>query len=116
MKHRELIGLSCLQEVGLERKVVDRVLKTLEFPAENKKYKDFLACTYKKQGFQSEDGKIMYDNINNFLSDYYNLSDLKALDTCKSTTGNDHGEKAFNAMVCIMDQLKTIEEKNENDI
>lgn len=95
---------------------MDHVLKTLEFPAGNKKYRDFLACSYKKFGFQTEDGKILYDNINEFLSRFYKISDLKAVNTCKSTTGEDDGEKAFNAMICILDQLKSIEQKSENDI
>lgn len=116
MKQREIIGKSCLKEVALDRRVVERTVETLEFPADNQKYKDFLACSYKRQGFQMSNGKINYDNINDFLSRYYSISDLKVLDRCKSTTGDNDGERAFNAVVCIMDNLKSIQEKLENDI
>lgn len=116
MKQREIIGVHCLQEVQIDRRVIDRTVATLDFPANNQKYKDFLACSYKKQGFQSEDGKMLYDNINHFLSRYYSTADLKVLDVCKTTTGKNDGEKAFNAVVCIMDKLKSLNEKNENEI
>lgn len=116
MKWREIIGITCLKQLQLDRRVVDRTVATLEFPTENQKYKDFLSCSYKRQGFQSEDGTMLYDKINDFLSRYYSTADLKALDTCKSTTGANDGERAFNAVVCIMNKLKTMPAKNENDI
>lgn len=116
MKQRQMIGMQCLKEVGLDRRIVDRTVATLNFPVNDQKYMDFLACSYKKQGFQSEDGKILYDNINDFLLRYYSLADLKVLNSCKSTNGTNDGEKAFNAVVCIMNKLKTIPEKNENEI
>lgn len=116
MKQRRVIGMQCLKQVGVDRRVIDRTVATLEFPVNDQKYKDFLACSYKKQGFQSEDGKILYENIYEYLSRYYSLVDLKILDVCKSTTGANDGERAFNAVVCIMDKLKTLEDKQENDI
>lgn len=116
MKQREIIGKYCLKEVDLDRRVVEKVMATLEFPPDNKKYKDFLACSYKRQGFQSDDGRINYDNIKEFLSRYYSTSDLKVLDKCKSTTGGNDGDTAFKAIVCIIDSLKPLQEKHENEI
>ncbi|CAG9820871.1 unnamed protein product [Phaedon cochleariae] len=114
MKEREQMGLDCLGEVNIKREVIDRILKTQKFPRGNQKYMDFLACSYKKQGFQSQEGQILYDNINDFLSRYYRRNDLKIMDNCKSTTGNNHGERAFNAMECIISDLKRIDEINDN--
>lgn len=116
MKQRELIGIHCLKENELDRRVVDRTMLTLEFPVENQKYKDFLACSYKLQGFQTQDGKMQFENINHFLSRFYSTADLKKIDVCKSNSGKNDGERAFNAVVCIMDQLKTIEVKSDNEI
>lgn len=116
MGQRKLIGMQCLQRTGLDRRVVDRVMTTLEFPINDQKYKDFLACSYKLQGFQSDNGKILYENIYEYLSRYYNMKDLKVIDGCKSTTGATHGDKAINAVACIMDKLKALEAKHENEI
>ncbi|KAG5893237.1 hypothetical protein JTB14_013399 [Gonioctena quinquepunctata] len=111
MKKREKMGLECLKEVNLDKGVVDRVLATMEYP-ENPKYKDYLACSYKKQGYQREDGVIMYDSIKNFLERFYSRSDLKIIDNCKNDTGKSHGEMAFSAMECVIANLRIIEENS----
>lgn len=116
MKHRELIGIQCLKQHELDGQVVDKIVATLAFPTDNQKYKNFLACSYKKQGFQSEDGKILFDNIKEFLMRFYSVNDLKVIDVCKANTGATDGDRAFNAVVCIIAQLKYLEAKNENEI
>nr|ALR72492.1 odorant binding protein 4 [Colaphellus bowringi] len=111
MKHREEIGLECLRQVNIQRDTIENAKATLNFP-EDRKYKDFLACSYKKQGFQSQDGVILYNSIKDFLSRYYKRNDLKVMDNCKENIREDHGEMALNALRCIMDNLKNMEEKS----
>ncbi|CAG9838394.1 unnamed protein product [Diabrotica balteata] len=110
MKHREIIGLSCMKEIKLDRSVVEQAMANLGH-SEDPKYKDFLSCSYKKQGYQDENGNILYENISNFLSDYYKPGSLKIVDKCKGTTGSNDGEKAYNAMRCVISTLNEISDE-----
>ncbi|XP_072389954.1 uncharacterized protein [Diabrotica undecimpunctata] len=107
MKHREIIGLSCLKEINLDRSVVEQAMAHLGH-SEDPKYKDFLSCSYKKQGYQDENGNILYENIIKFLSNYYKPGSLKIVDKCKGITGSNDGEMAYNAMRCVMSALSEI--------
>uniref|UniRef100_A0A6P7FTW1 Lutropin-choriogonadotropic hormone receptor-like n=1 Tax=Diabrotica virgifera virgifera TaxID=50390 RepID=A0A6P7FTW1_DIAVI len=57
MKQRTVIGLSCLKETKLDRSVVEKAMAQLGH-SEDPKYKDFLSCSYKKQGYQDENGNL----------------------------------------------------------
>ncbi|XP_028133023.1 uncharacterized protein LOC114328383 [Diabrotica virgifera virgifera] len=107
MKQRTVIGLSCLKETKLDRSVVEKAMAQLGH-SEDPKYKDFLSCSYKKQGYQDENGNILYENISNFLSNYYKADSLKIVEKCKGTTGSNHSEMAYNAMRCVISTLNDI--------
>lgn len=110
------MGLECLKQVPMNRTVIDRVIKTQEVPRdgeEAQRYREFLACSYKKQGFQSDDGKMRYDNIVDFLGRFYTAEDLQGLDACKSVTGTDDGDLAVNNLDCILNYLKSVDKKHE---
>nr|XP_023014067.1 uncharacterized protein LOC111503870 [Leptinotarsa decemlineata] len=108
MREREKMGLDCVEEVNIDRRIIDRAVATEEFPDEPK-YKEFLACSYKKQGYQTADGVIQYKNIKDFLSRFYKRSDLKIIDNCKSDNEKSHGDRAFDALLCVIANLHVIE-------
>lgn len=80
-------------------------------PQDNKKYKKYLACSYKKQGYLSQDGtKMLYDNLYTFLEDFYDPSNLQTLKHCQQITEEDPGELCFQNLVCILNGLRKIDE------
>ncbi|CAG9856101.1 unnamed protein product [Phyllotreta striolata] len=110
IKQRERIGLDCLKQIGLNKTIVEKAVRSIEF-VEDRKYKEFLACSYKQQGFQSDDGEILYDNLIDYLSTFYKTADLKSLDDCRAVGGSTDGERAFNSMKCIISGLRKIDQK-----
>lgn len=72
----------------------------------DEKYKDFLACSYKLQGYQSEKGDILLNNVKEFLKDFYSVEELKKLDICQGYNSSNHGDNAYNALDCFLKQLK----------
>nr|UWL63328.1 odorant binding protein 39 [Pagiophloeus tsushimanus] len=114
------IALECIEEVNIDRAVIEKVLKTQILPKENKKYKRYLECSYKKQGFLSPDGtQMLYNNLFQFLQRFYDRSELHALDQCKLIKAEDGGELCFQNLDCILNGLRTIENQKaiiSNDI
>ncbi|KAJ8924114.1 hypothetical protein NQ315_006896 [Exocentrus adspersus] len=108
MKTRKQIAIDCVNQVHVDVKQIEKAMHSPnELPSDNK-YKQFLSCSYKKQKFQSEKGEMLYDNISDFLTRFYNRSDLKVLDKCKGITGEDDGDTAYNSLKCILRCLKEI--------
>ncbi|ENN72068.1 uncharacterized protein LOC109543588 [Dendroctonus ponderosae] len=111
------IATSCLEEVQLSGSIVYNILKTEIFPRDNNKYRDFLACSYKKQGFLSEDGtKLLYDNLFHFISHFYGPTEVQALKHCNLIRREDPGFLCFDTMKCIIDALKQLEFDANADI
>lgn len=110
MEDIERIRKECVTKVGIDENVILEAMRTETPPEGNQLYKDFLRCSYMKQGYQNEDGDILYDNIKQFLSDFYTDEVLKnAVDPCDQVKINDPAENAFAAVKCILGNLKRIE-------
>nr|WJJ63278.1 odorant binding protein 20 [Pachyrhinus yasumatsui] len=115
------IALKCIDEINIDKSVIEKVLKTQILPKDDQKYKKYLACSYKKQGYLSPDGKkMLYNNLFEFLEEFYDPSDLKALDHCKNIQEADDGELCFKNLDCILKGLNKIEAERgtetKNDI
>ncbi|KAF7283252.1 uncharacterized protein LOC143196016 [Rhynchophorus ferrugineus] len=119
-EERNRIALKCIDEVKIEKSIIEEVLKTQVLPHDDKKYKKFLECSYRKQGFLSLDGsRMLYDNLFLFLTEFYNIDDLDALEHCKYIKSKDPGDLCFQNLSCILDALRTVEAVNgedENDV
>nr|QUP79546.1 odorant binding protein 53 [Monochamus saltuarius] len=115
MKNRNQIALECINEVNIDIKIVRKAIYAMpyELPTDEK-YKKFLTCSYKKQKFQSENGEMLYDNINDFLSRSYSRDDLKILDQCKNITAPNDAEMAYTSLKCIMKGLHGIKKTEDN--
>ncbi|CAH1992675.1 unnamed protein product [Acanthoscelides obtectus] len=118
MKHRYYIGLECLQNTRANIQSITKSIQSPLNPTQDDKYKDFLTCSFKKQGFQASNGKMQFDHLKDFLSRYYTMNDLKVIEECKSVMAKTHGEIAFESMKCIMRKLVNLVEKGDdnNDI
>lgn len=110
MANRHKMAMECIDEVGIDKRIIEVVLKTTIFPKNDKKYREFLACSYKKQGYQTAQGHIMMNKIKEFTSSVYeDKKDLSELDKCAGMNGTTHGDVAYNTMVCVMNKLKTLD-------
>nr|CAI5844055.1 unnamed protein product [Callosobruchus analis] len=115
MKHRYYIGLECLEDTRTNIQSITKSLQDPLNPSEDDKYKDFLACSFKKQGFQASNGKMQFEHVKDFLTRYYTMNDLKAIDECKSVKAETHGEIAYESMKCIMRKLVTLVQKGDDN-
>ncbi|XP_030766809.1 uncharacterized protein LOC115890652 [Sitophilus oryzae] len=105
-----LIALKCIEEVNIDKRIIEEVLKTQVLPKTNRKYKKYLECSYKKQGFLSLDGRrMLYDNLFSFLSEFYKVEDLGVLEHCKMIRVDDPAELCFRNLDCILVSLNLIE-------
>ncbi|EFA01425.1 odorant binding protein C20 [Tribolium castaneum] len=104
---RHQIALQCIDIVGIDQKVVEDAIN-IEIPKNNPKYKEFLACSYKKQGYQNENGEILMENIKKFLQKFYHPSDLQELNSCSGHNGTNHAENAYQALQCIYNRLSNM--------
>ncbi|KAK9886225.1 hypothetical protein WA026_015744 [Henosepilachna vigintioctopunctata] len=108
-----LINKICMEVSGVDKQIIKNVLKTALVPKSDPKYLKFLACSYKKQKYLNEKGEIQFQNIKKFLSKYYSLADLSAIDSCKELKQTDYaGQNAYNALECILPKLVPLVEKN----
>nr|APG79364.1 pheromone binding protein 3 [Cyrtotrachelus buqueti] len=115
-EERNRIALKCIDEVMIEKNIIEEVLKTQVLPHDDQKYKKFLECSYRKQGFLSLDGsRMLYDNLFLFLSEFYEIEDLDALQHCKFIKSKDAGDLCFQNLSCILDALRTVETLNGED-
>nr|AVI04894.1 putative odorant-binding protein 14 [Anthonomus grandis] len=108
------IGESCLDEVHLDPTVVSQVLKTGILSQEDK-YKKFLVCSYKKQGYLSHDGKrFNYETLDGMLKFlHYTSEELKQLDHCESIRASEPSELVYENLKCILEGLKKIDRMRE---
>jgi hypothetical protein len=111
-RDRHRIALKCIGQVGIDERVVEEAIRG-NIPENDIKYKNFLACSYKKQGYMNEDGIILIENVKKFLNRFYNISDLKVINVCSGRDGPNHSENAFKAMKCIFDQIKNLKVVND---
>lgn len=110
------ISEECITKTGIDKRVVYDAMKFATPPQNNKLYKEFLNCSYMKQGYQNEAGEILFGNIREFLSQYYEEKDLeRTVDPCVGIRGGTAPENAFKALMCILRNLKSLE-VNENEI
>lgn len=109
-RHRKQIALKCIDETGVDRRVIEKVLETNVLPPNSDKYKQFLVCSYKRQGYLSLDGRTMlYSNIEDFLSRFYSRTDLAALNVCKSIKANSSNDLVYNSLSCILSTLEPLQ-------
>ncbi|CAG9764005.1 unnamed protein product [Ceutorhynchus assimilis] len=108
------IAKDCIDQTQVDPADIHAVIENEQVPTTNTdKYKAFLACSYKKQGYLSEDGTAMlYDNLFSFLELFYNAENLKYVEHCKSIRANDPGELCFKNLDCILTGLKQYERDN----
>lgn len=113
-KDREVIGEQCLKETGMKRQMVVYYRDTQKFPKYDKTYMEFLNCSYKKQGYQTEEGDIIFENLKEFLEEFYTPEQVDiVLNPCKPLKGKNPGETAFYVMRCIIENLQLLEENME---
>ncbi|XP_018564944.1 uncharacterized protein LOC108906216 [Anoplophora glabripennis] len=110
MKNRNQIALECINQVNIDITIVRNAVSNPDKIPTDDKYKKFLACSYKKQKFQSENGEMLYGNINDFLARFYTRDQLKILNQCKSITAQNDAEMAYASLQCILKCLHDIEE------
>lgn len=111
------IGTTCMLETGVKKQTILRALKE-EIPSNDENYKSYLVCSYKKQGYLSEDGSTMlYDNLYSFLQEtaHYTTEDLLYIDHCKAITAETPGELCVKNLVCILKGLHKAEKNREID-
>lgn len=101
------IAKYCIDKVGVDRQIIEKIMETATV-INDEKYKKFLACSYKLQGYQNENGKILLNNVKQFLKDFYSDKELIKLDICQGYDSPNHGDNAYNALDCFLTQLKTI--------
>lgn len=101
------IAIECINQVGIEKRTVELAIMGLIPPKENKKYQQFLTCSYKKQGYQHENGTIIINNIKTFLSKYYNSEELNELNSCPANHP-DAGETAYDTLICVLHKITTL--------
>lgn len=117
------IRSECVAKVSIDEKIIDLVTETMTLPqpstttTHNEKYKEYLTCIYRKQGYQSADGQIQLDKIKDFLKHYYKNDLLAVLNPCGGieTDGVSNGDKAFRALECILPKLKLLKTSNDYD-
>ncbi|XP_066249607.1 uncharacterized protein [Euwallacea similis] len=109
------IALTCIDEIQINRTIIEHAMKSAILPIDDRKYQQYLVCSYKKQGYLSEDGKtILYHNIEAFLEDYYSKSELQQLEKCKSIMRKDSGELCVHSLSCILSVLTKIERETKD--
>lgn len=111
------IGKTCMLETGVRIETILRAIKE-DIPKNDEKYKSYLVCSYKKQGYLSEDGgTILYDNLYSFLQESagYAQEDLHYIDDCKTITAETPGDLCLKNLVCILDGLHKVEKNREID-
>ncbi|XP_017783683.1 PREDICTED: uncharacterized protein LOC108567616 [Nicrophorus vespilloides] len=103
------IGNECAESTKVDRKLVENAVKYMII-VDDQKYKEFLFCSYKKQGYQKKNGDIVYDEIKSFLSSFYSKEETDyAVDNCKGLTYIRPEEMSFNTMKCILKNLLEVE-------
>ncbi|KAJ8963191.1 hypothetical protein NQ318_018657 [Aromia moschata] len=115
MKQRKVMALECIDQVKIDRKIIEDAMAHPTNLPTDAKYKEFLACSYKKQKFQSQDGKILFDNIYSFLERFYERGDLRILDNCKIVTGANDGEVAYNTLKCVLHYLFELSSRDDSE-
>lgn len=110
------INEECIAKTGIDKHIVYDAIRSATPPENNKLYKEYLNCSYLKQGYQNAKGDILYENIKEFLSQYYTQEQLRqSVDSCAHIKGGTPAENAFKALICILENLKALTQ-NENEI
>ncbi|CAH0551899.1 unnamed protein product [Brassicogethes aeneus] len=109
---RNQIALDCIDKIGIEKEMILKAVATRTFP-EDRKYKDFLACSYKKQGFQQEDGTLSIENLKIFMERFYKREELSVMEPCALITGPTHGDIARSAAICLIESIEPLEAIND---
>lgn len=94
----------------MKRELVIYYRDTQKFSKHDKKYMDFLACSYKKQGYQNANGDIIFETLAEFLEQFYTKEQVTTVvDLCKDIKGRNAAENAFFVMQCVIENLKMLE-------
>lgn len=113
-QQRRHISKECIRLTGVDNSIVEEAMRTATPPDNEPLYKQYLTCSYVKQGYQNKKGEILYDNIRDFLMEFYSFEDANfAVDSCRRI--QDQGssdENAFKALECILQNLKALDENS----
>lgn len=113
-QQRRQISKECIRLTGIDNHIVEEAIRTATIPENDPIYKQYLTCSYVKQGYQNKTGQILYDNIRDFLVEFYSIQDANfAVDSCRRI--KDQGspeENAFKALQCILENLKALDENS----
>lgn len=92
--------------------MIDEALSTAILPENEPTYEDYLTCYYKKQGYQSEDNSIIYENVQEFLENFYtrNQADY-AVNNCRDLKGTSPGNICYVFLKCLLNNLLELETK-----
>lgn len=113
-QERRLISKECIRLTGVNNTIVEEAIRTATVPQNDEVYKKYLVCSYKRQGFQAEDGTMLYDNVATFLLQFYSYRDVQfALGSCRRIGEQGSPEEnAFKALECILQNLKALDENS----
>lgn len=89
----------CVEEVDINYNIILESSRTLKL-SDDPKYKQFLHCFYKKQGFQSEDGEIQFNKISELLQED-GTDPEKLLGPCRSIRAPSE-DMPFLVLKCII--------------
>lgn len=98
----------CINKTGISRTVIERTKLTLEMPDDDDQYKAYISCFYKKQGYQNEDGDIVFYNIKNMVTDLSNNTVAGVVvNGCKDLPkGPSHEDYAYRVAKCLLEISK----------
>ncbi|KAF2881147.1 hypothetical protein ILUMI_25021 [Ignelater luminosus] len=104
----ETLKEGCISESSVRPELVDRLFEAGEFN-EDGNLKCFIKCIFVKMNAMSPAGDIQVDN---FKSQFPAAIDRtvvnEAVETCKSQTGVDACDRAFNLARCSLKAIKLI--------
>lgn len=97
----------CINKTGISKTVIGRTKVTLELP-DDPQYKKYISCFYKKQGYQNEDGDILFYNIKNMITDLANGTlAVDIVNACKDFVKQpSHEEYAYTVAKCLLETSK----------
>lgn len=93
---------SCLVATEISEDLVVEAKETHTVYAENPQYKDFLACLWKRYGYQHADGQMNWANIGEILKKHYAEGVVKEIiQKCDKIEGKTDGDTVALVLECL---------------
>ncbi|KAF2906130.1 hypothetical protein ILUMI_00046 [Ignelater luminosus] len=93
---------SCVVATEISEDIVVEAKETNTVFADDPKYKEFLACLWKRTGYQNEDGQINWENIGEVLKkDYAEAVVKEIIQKCDKIEGKTDGDEVALVLECL---------------